>query len=154
MKTPTEEVQYLSQMLSATTGDDAPRLLAISKRITEIAAAQPGTVVDQDGGVHLMAARKIQNGPPPIDPRSEAIVRKWLWQPLASSPRDGTVFMAFAPHDQGGFQFCAVWNLDNRLLCMMSGDDYTDKATLWLVAHPLPHNDQGDGRRDGGSAPH
>ena len=85
--------------------------------------------------------------------RHEAITRYGDdWQPLANSPHDGVVFMAYVPHDDpsvGGFQFCAVWNLDNRLLCMMSGDDFTDKATLWRAAHPLPENDRGDARRAG-----
>jgi len=40
MKTPTEEVHYLGQMLSATTADDTPRLIAISKRIAEVADSQ------------------------------------------------------------------------------------------------------------------
>ena len=65
------------------------------------------------------------------------------WQPLENSPRDGTVFMAYVPHDDpsvGGFQFCAVWNTRGRLLCMMSGDDYTAEATLWRPAYPLPEN--------------
>jgi hypothetical protein len=65
------------------------------------------------------------------------------WQPLANSPRDGTVFMAYVSHDDpraGGFQFAAVWNLRDRLLCMMSGDDFTNKATLWRVAFPFPEN--------------
>lgn len=60
------------------------------------------------------------------------------WKPIKSSPRDGSVFMAFVPHSQIGFQFCATWNTDNRLVCMMSGDDFTYKATLWRAAHPLP----------------
>ena len=65
-------------------------------------------------------------------------VREDGWQPLDNSPREGVVFMAYVPHDAGGFQFAAVWNTADRLLCMMSGDDFTDKATLWRAAHPLP----------------
>ncbi len=86
--------------------------------------------------------------------RHEAIVRHGdNWQPLANSPHDGTVFMAYVPHDDptvGGFQFCAVWNLADRLLCMMSGDDFTDKATLWRAAHPLPENVQDVATAKGG----
>jgi hypothetical protein len=60
------------------------------------------------------------------------------WQPIDTSPRDGDVFMAYVPHGAGGFQFVAVWNTADRLLCMMSGDDFTGKATLWHPVIPLP----------------
>lgn len=79
-----------------------------------------------------------------------AILHGDEWQPIGGSPRDGTVFMAYVPHSDpiaGGFQFCAVWNLDGRLLCMMSGDDFTEKATLWRAAHPLPGDDRGGRQR-------
>ena len=39
------------------------------------------------------------------------------------------VFTAYAPHNQGGFQFSAVCNRDGRILCMMSLEDMTDKVT-------------------------
>lgn len=66
------------------------------------------------------------------------------WLPIATCPKDDEVFMAYVPHDDptvGGFQFVACWGRDDRLLCMMSLKDYTDKATLWRKPHPLPEND-------------
>lgn len=51
MKTQNEEIQYLSQMLSATTADDAARLIAISQKINEIAELNPG-VIDLEGNYH------------------------------------------------------------------------------------------------------
>ena len=63
------------------------------------------------------------------------------WQTLETSPRDGVVFLSFVPHDQGGFAFSAVWNTSDRLLCMMSGDDFTDKATHWTLLPEFPEND-------------
>ena len=57
------------------------------------------------------------------------------WEPVESSPHGGVVFLAFVPHEQGGFAFCGVWNTEGRLLCMMSGDDFTGHATHWT---PLP----------------
>ena len=62
------------------------------------------------------------------------------WQPLGTSPRDGEVFLAFVPHDQVGFAFAAVWNTADRLLCMMSGDDFTETATHWMLMPEFPEN--------------
>lgn len=87
-----------------------------------------------------------------------------VWQPMENSPRDGSVFLAFAPHIQVGYAFVAVWNTENRLLCMMSGRDCTDEATRWrpLPEFPVSRCDTCDGtgdvhRFDGewlGSCPH
>ena len=90
---------------------------------------------------------QIIHGGTPFKDIADAIRQSMEWQPLDNSPRDGDVFMAYVPHDDpsvGGFQFCAVWNREDRLLCMMSGDDFTDKATLWRAAHPLPEREEKD----------
>jgi hypothetical protein len=57
------------------------------------------------------------------------------WQPIETAPREGDVFLAFVPHGQVGFAFAACQNMAERLVCMMSGDDFTGKATHWM---PLP----------------
>lgn len=62
------------------------------------------------------------------------------WEPIATAPTDGSVFVAFVPHSQTGFQFSACINLDGDLLCMMSGDNFTGKATHWTPQHPFPEN--------------
>lgn len=62
------------------------------------------------------------------------------WQPIETAPRDGAVFLAFVPHSQVGFAFTACWNTRNRLLCMMSGDDYTAEATHWMPLPEFPEN--------------
>jgi hypothetical protein len=59
--------------------------------------------------------------------------------PIATAPRDGSVFMVFVPHEMTGFQFVAVVTLDGRICCMMSGDDFTGKATMWHPVIPLPN---------------
>lgn len=59
----TPELKALADMLTATEANNAPRLLAISKRIAEIAAANPGTVTDQDGNVHLEEVADPDNSP-------------------------------------------------------------------------------------------
>lgn len=57
------------------------------------------------------------------------------WQTIETAPREGDVFLAFAPHGHVGFAFAACQNTAERLVCMMSGDDFTGKATHWM---PLP----------------
>lgn len=57
----TTEIKALGNMLAATTAHDAPRLLAISKRVAQIAGANPGTVTDQDGNVHLESEPPCRN---------------------------------------------------------------------------------------------
>ena len=62
------------------------------------------------------------------------------WSPIATAPRDGSVFLAFVPHSQCGFVFAAVITTDGRLACMMSGDDFTKQATEWMPMPPFPEN--------------
>lgn len=57
------------------------------------------------------------------------------WHSMQSAPSDGTVFLAFVPHSQGGYAFAAFLNTENRLLCMMSHEDLTARVTHWM---PLP----------------
>lgn len=71
------------------------------------------------------------------------------WKPIESAPRNGTVFVAFAPHDQGGFQFSACYNTDGFLLCMMSGDNFTLEVTHWTPQPESPENDLAQTRRAG-----
>lgn len=52
----------------------------------------------------------------------DAYSAKSLWQPIEKAPTDGTVFLTFAPHSQGGYQFACTRSTDERWVCMMSGD--------------------------------
>jgi len=45
-----------------------------------------------------------------------------VWQPIETAPTDGEVFIAYATHEAGGFQFMAYRRTDGKIACMMSGD--------------------------------
>lgn len=67
------------------------------------------------------------------------------WRAIETAPSDGSVFLAFVPHAEVGFAFAAVITTDGRLACMMSGDDFTGRATHWMPMPSLP-NVQADPR--------
>lgn len=72
-----------------------------------------------------------------IEIETELTDLKQGWQPIETAPREG-VFMAFVPHDESGFQFVAVYDLEDKLRCMMSHDEFTGKATHWRPCYPHP----------------
>ena len=64
------------------------------------------------------------------------IVELHGWQPIATAPKDGRTFLAFEPHDAGGFQFVACVVKSGQVACMMTGDS-RPRATDWM---PLPES--------------
>ncbi len=64
------------------------------------------------------------------------------WQPIATMPDDGKVYLVFAPHASAilsGFSFVGLINLRSKIVPMMGdNEDYTNLATHWmeLPDHP------------------
>jgi hypothetical protein len=58
------------------------------------------------------------------------------WQPIATAPRDGEPFLAFEPHDLGGFKFVATYTKAERLVDTLEGNAFP-YVTHWM---PLPEN--------------
>ena len=70
---------------------------------------------------------------------SDLLAKENKWQPIETAPH-AEVFLAYSPHDEGGFQFVACWNTKSELVSMMTGDpldDKQEKATHWMK---LPSN--------------
>ena len=59
------------------------------------------------------------------------------WNPIATAPRDGSVFLAYCPHAAGGYQYVSVINGDGDILVMMTLDVVDKKPTHWMT---LPEN--------------
>lgn len=153
MKTP-EVFAKLGDMLSATGEWDTGRLRAIASQVNHYAeratvetirsAANRLSTIRETDTTGLALDDDIANlrhaigdDVPAYFPGVE-YTEGQEWKTMDIAPRDGTVFLAFVPHDQSGFAFVAMKTAAGQVKCMMSGRDYTAEAIRWmpLPAHP------------------
>lgn len=65
------------------------------------------------------------------------------WQPIKTAPRDGEVFLAYEPHDAGGFQIVATYTKAGRLVDTVDGQAFP-YATHWMPLPNHPENAQAE----------
>ena len=88
----------------------------------------------------------------PVDTKSQQVLGGFLpdtenkWQPIDSAPAD-TAFLAYSPHDMGGFQFVGLLNGKGEIVSMMTGEPLDDKqarATHWTNLQQSPSVESSD----------